>query len=100
MIEQTFSPVNVYDPRDISMRMFLTARQLILATALATSVAAQRRGGPPAVIDPAATADIIVRPVRNGAPDVQYVDIREVFTRSSGVTNDNFAVQVPEPPPG
>jgi hypothetical protein len=31
---------------------------------------------------------------------VQYVDIREVFTRSPGATNDNFAVQVPEPPPG
>jgi predicted metalloprotease with PDZ domain len=54
----------------------------------------------PAVVDPAATAEIVVRPVRNGSPDVQYVEIREVFTRSSGTKNDNLVVQVPEPPPG
>ena len=82
------------------IRMSSCGVALLCAAAIVTPAAAQRRGGPPAVIDPAATADIIVRPVRNGSPDVQYVDIREVFTRSPGVTNDNFAVQVPEPPPG
>lgn len=66
-----------------------------------TPAAAQRGGrGVPVVVDPAATVDILVRPIRNGSPDVQYVEIREVFTRSPGVTNDNLVVQVPEPPPG
>ena len=82
------------------MRFSSLVAHLLCGAIIATPAAAQRRGGPPPVVDPAATADITVRPVRNGSPDVQYVEIREVFTRSAGVTNDNFAVQVPEPPPG
>jgi hypothetical protein len=82
------------------MRISLFVGQVLCAALIVTPAAAQRRGGPPPVIDPAATADIIVRPVRNGSADVQYVEIREVFTRSPGVTNDNFTLQVPEPPPG
>jgi hypothetical protein len=82
------------------MRLAPLAGRLLCAAILATPAAAQRRAGPPVVIDPAATADIVVRPVRNGTPDVLYVEIREIFTRSPGVTNDSFAVLVPEPPPG
>lgn len=41
-----------------------------------------------------------MRPVRNGHPDVQYAEIQENFVRSAGVTNANFSVQVPGPPPG
>src|SRR4051812_11829221 len=72
----------------------------LLCVAIGTSpVAGQRGRGAPVVTDPAATAEIVVRPVRNGSEDVQYVDIREVFTRSVGTTSDNLTVQVPEPPP-
>lgn len=79
-----------------------TAFLLVLfGSLLASPVAAQRgRGGPPPVNDPAASAEITVKPVRNGNPDVQYAEIREVFTRSAGATNANFSVQVPGPPPG
>ena len=35
-----------------------------------------------------------------GLADVQYAEVHEVFVRSPGVTNANFAVQVPGPPPG
>jgi hypothetical protein len=82
------------------MRLRILAA-LLSACALATPAAAQRgRGGPPPVVDAAASAEITVRPVRAGAPDVQYAEIREVFKRGSGATSANFSVTVPEPPPG
>ena len=71
-----------------------------LSALIASSAAAQRGGGPPVVVDPAASIDIVVRPVRNGAPDVQYAEIREHILRSAGVTNPAFVVQVPGGPPG
>ena len=67
---------------------------------IASSAAAQRGRGAPVVVDSAATADIVVRPVRNGSQDVQYVEIHEVFTRSAGATRDSLTFQVPNPPPG
>lgn len=73
---------------------------MLCGAIIVTPAAAQRGRGTPAVIDPAATVDIVVRPVRNGSPDVQYVELREVFVRSPGVTNASLAVQVPGPPPG
>ena len=59
-----------------------------------------QRGGRPTVVDPAATIDIVVRPVRDGSPDVQYAEIREQIVRSPGVTNADFTVLVPGGPPG
>ncbi|MEP6834245.1 MAG: hypothetical protein ABJB74_12670 [Gemmatimonas sp.] len=41
-----------------------------------------------------------MRPVRNGASDAQYAEIREKIVRSAGVTNPAFVVQVPGGPPG
>ena len=82
------------------MRMSPAIRHLLCGALLATPAAAQRGRGTPPVVDAAATADIIVRPVRNGSPDVQYAEVHAVFTRSPGVTNANFTVQVPGPPPG
>jgi hypothetical protein len=60
--------------------------------------AAQRAGTPP-VIDTAASIDVVVRPVRNGSPDVQYAEIREQIARSRGVMAADFAVLVPAGPP-
>ena len=75
-------------------------RQAVCGVVIVTPAAAQRGGGPPVVVDPAASIDIIVRPVRNGSPDVQYAEIREHIVRSPGVTNAEFAVRVPGGPPG
>lgn len=72
----------------------------ILCSAAASSMAGAQRGGPPVVVDPGASIDIMVRPVRGGAPDVQYAEIREQIIRSAGVTNASFVVQVPGGPPG
>src|SRR4029079_16160248 len=72
---------------------------LFISCAIASPALAQR-GGPPPVIDPAATIDIVVRPVRNGAPDVQYAEVREHIVRSPGTTSADFAVLVPGGPPG
>lgn len=83
------------------MRIFPLAATVLFGVICGSPLAAQRgRGGPPPVVDPAATADIVVRPVRNGSPDVQYAEVRETFVRSAGATNANFSVQVPGPPPG
>lgn len=71
----------------------------ILLSAAVVSPAIAQRGGPPVVVDPGASIEITVRPVRNGAPDVQYAEIRERIVRSAGVTNDSFVVQVPGGPP-
>jgi len=62
--------------------------------------AAAQRANRPVVIDSAASIDIIVRPVRNGSPDVQYAEIREQISRSAGTTSAQFAVRVPGGPPG
>lgn len=68
---------------------------------IAPAVAAAQRGPARApVVDPGASIDIIVRPVRNGSADVQYAEIRETIVRSAGVTNAEFAVRVPGGPPG
>lgn len=72
---------------------------LVLGVVASAPAQAQRGPRTPTVVDPAAGADIVVRPVRNGSPAVQYADIHEVFTRSSGATAENLTVQVPEPPP-
>ena len=77
----------------------LAARILFCGAMLATPAAAQR-GNRPVVVDPAASIDITVRPVRNGSPDVQYAEIRERIVRSPGVTNAEFSVLVPGGPPG
>ena len=69
-------------------------------TVIASSASAQPGRGVPAVVDPAATIDIVVRPVRNGSPDVQYAEIREHIVRSPGVTSADFSVLVPGGPPG
>jgi len=81
-------------------RVSAFVRQGLCVIAIATPAAAQRGGGPPVVVDPAASIDITVRPVRNGSPDVQYAEIREHIVRSAGVTNADFAVRVPGGPPG
>jgi hypothetical protein len=64
------------------------------------SLSAQGRGQRPVVVDPGASIDIVVKPVRNGASDVQYAEVREHIVRSAGVTNAEFAVRVPSGPPG
>lgn len=71
---------------------------LLLAVAVVLPASAQR-GAPPVVVDPGASIDIMVRPVRNGAADAQYAEIREHIVRSAGVTNAAFVVQVPGGPP-
>lgn len=92
--------VKPLDPRHI-MRIKSVVAFVASATILSVPAAAQRgRGGPPPVVDPAATVEITVRPVRNGNPDVQFAEVREVFTRTAGTKNANFSVSVPEPPPG
>lgn len=70
------------------------------AVAPSTAAAQRGRGGPPPVNDPSASAEIVVKPIRNGAPDVQHAEVREVFRRSTGATNASLTFQVPEPPPG
>jgi hypothetical protein len=83
------------------MRISLFVGRLACGVLIAAPAMAQRQSGAPAkVVDPEASVDIIVRPVRNGAPDVQYAEIRERFVRSPGATNDAFVVQVPGGPPG
>jgi hypothetical protein len=83
------------------MRISTCVGQILCGLVIATPVAAQRQAGDrPTVVDPAASIDIIVRPVRNGSPDVQYAEIREQIVRSPGVTSADFAVQVPGGPPG
>ncbi len=68
---------------------------------MVTPAAAQRPAGDrAAVVDPAASIDIVVRPVRNGSPDVQYAEIAEHIVRAPGVTSAEFAVRVPGGPPG
>jgi hypothetical protein len=81
------------------MRISPFAGALLSGVFIVTTAEAQR-GGPPPVVDPAATIDIVVRPVRNGSPDVQYAEIREQIVRSPGVTNAEFSVLVPGGPPG
>ena len=71
----------------------------LLCVAVIIPAEAQRGGNRPVVVDPAATIDITVRPVRNGSPDVQYAEIREQIVRSPGVTNAEFSVLVPGGPP-
>ncbi len=82
------------------MRIASLARSILTGALIVSPAAAQRGSGPPVVVDPAATIDIVVRPVRGGAPDVQYAEIREQIVRSAGVTNPAFVVQVPGGPPG
>src|SRR5205807_5983266 len=82
------------------MPVLFFVRRILCGAVIVSPAAAQRGGGPPAVIDPAASIDIVVRPVRNGAPDVQYAEIREQIFRSAGVISPDFAVQVPGGPPG
>jgi hypothetical protein len=84
----------------INMRISSCVGRILCALVLVTPAAAQRQAGPPAVVDPAASIDIVVRPVRNGAPDAQYAEIKEQITRSPGVTSAEFAVRVPGGPPG
>lgn len=73
----------------------------VLCGALSASRAdAQRSGAPPVVVDRGASIDIVVRPVRSGAADVQYAEIREQIHRSAGVMNQALVVQVPGGPPG
>ncbi|HEY4302920.1 MAG TPA: hypothetical protein VGM82_00525 [Gemmatimonadaceae bacterium] len=72
---------------------------LFLCAFGAMPLVAQRGRGTPAVVDPGASAEIVVKAVRSGAPDVQYVDVHEVFARSAGATKDSLTVQIPEPPP-
>jgi hypothetical protein len=81
------------------MRTLSLVCRIACGIVLASPVAAQR-GGPPGPVDPAASIDIIVRPMRNGSPDVQYAEIREHIVRSPGVTSADFAVLVPGGPPG
>jgi hypothetical protein len=69
------------------------------ALAIGAPVFAQR-GAPPPVVDAAASIDVVVRPVRNGSPDVQYAEIREEIARSPGTTSTDFTVLVPGGPPG
>ena len=76
---------------------------LLLAAVLVAvivSPASAQRGPQLRVVDPAASIDIVVRPVRNGASDVQYAEVHEHITRSAGVTDPEFSVQVPGGPPG
>lgn len=76
----------------------LVACGLLCLTFPATPAFAQR-GGPPAVVDPGASIEITVKPIRNGSPDAQYAEIREHIVRSAGTTNTAFVVQVPGGPP-
>ena len=82
------------------MRISSFLRPILCGAIVVSPAAAQRGGGPPVVVDPAARIDIVVRPVRNGAPDVQYAEIHEQIFRSAGVTSADFTVQVPGGPPG
>lgn len=72
----------------------------LTALALAASTAAAQRPPAPRVIDSAASIDIVVHPVRDGAADVRYADVRETITRAAGATSSEFVVQVPGGPPG
>ena len=82
------------------MRISSVIRQAVCGVIIVAPAAAQRDGERPVVVDPAASIDIVVRPARNGSPDVQYAEIREHIVRSPGVTSADFAVRVPGGPPG
>ena len=77
----------------------VTSWRKLLGVLTAMSACGRQSGGAPAGADAAASAEIVVRPVRNGSADVQYADIHEVFTRSRGATAESLTVRVPEPPP-
>ncbi len=85
--------------RNTSMLRQLFCGALALS-ACWTSAAVAQRSNQPVVVDPGASIEITIRPVRNGSADAQYAEIREVITRSAGVTNPSFVVQVPGGPPG
>src|SRR6476646_9286954 len=87
-------------PGVIEMRVSSLAARILFCGAMLATPAAAQRGNRPVVVDPAASIDITVRPVRNGSPDVQYAEIREHIVRSPGVTSSDFAVRVPGGPPG
>jgi len=76
------------------------ARAAACSLVLAGCLSAQGRGQRPVVVDPGASIDIVVKPVRNGAPEVLYAEVREHLVRSPGVTNSEFAVRTPGGPPG
>jgi hypothetical protein len=82
------------------MRISSLAGRILCGVVLASPALAQQPGGRPAVVDSAASIDIVVRPVRDGTPDVRFAEIRERFVRSPGVTSAEFAVRVPGGPPG
>src|SRR6185295_311694 len=87
-------------PGVIEMRVSSLAARILCCGVMVATPAAAQRGNRPVVVDPAASIDITVRPVRNGSPDVQYAEIRERIVRSPGVTNAEFSVLVPGGPPG
>lgn len=80
------------------LRMITFGGSLVLA--MPASIALAQRSNQSAVVDPGASIDITIRPVRNGAANAQYAEIREQITRSAGTTSAAFAVQVPGGPPG
>ena len=80
--------------------MGMFARAAACSLVLAGCLSAQGRGQRPVVVDPGASIDIVVKPVRNGAPEVLYAEVREHLVRSPGVTNSEFAVRTPGGPPG
>ncbi|HEX4683777.1 MAG TPA: hypothetical protein VH277_13755 [Gemmatimonadaceae bacterium] len=67
---------------------------------MSVSAAGAQRAPVRRVVDAAASIDIVVRPVRDGAPDSRYADVRESITRTAGVTSSDFIVQVPGGPSG
>src|SRR5262245_33547475 len=82
------------------MRISSIVCGMVLNAAAFTPAVAQRAGAPAPVNDPAASIDIVVKPVRNGSPDVQYAEIHEQIVRSAGATSADFGVLVPGGPPG
>ncbi|HEY4302921.1 MAG TPA: hypothetical protein VGM82_00530 [Gemmatimonadaceae bacterium] len=82
----------------MTVRALLVRSTMLGATVVAAANA--QRGPVQRITDPAASIDIVVKPIRNGAPDVQYAEVHEQITRSAGVTSPEFIVQVPGGPPG
>src|SRR5262245_31680699 len=80
------------------MMMIRSLMGLAFGIAAVAGPAAAQQGAVARERDPDALVDIVARPVRNGAVDVQYVEVVQEFRRKAGATAADFALRTPDSP--